>query len=303
MEKYYRHYKGGLYRLLHVATIEATPEKKAVIYQAMYGEGAIWMRPYENFFESVQVDGRSVSRFQEVSEKEIMDEIPLYLQPRFHFPELEYTTEVLPLVRPGGKGFSKSVGSMIHLMVRSGIVDGALFEGLKDDDDVEREALSRIKTFKKGDDPEPIFHLIQAWGGMAGRGIYVHKKAWKKENVMAAYNDLIDACEKTSRIDDDSLDALLKAVRVFDKKVKHLGFAFITKHTRFWLTRTLRDNALPICDSIMAQTILGIPSPEAKSIADYWKVMYSQAQHLGISLVALERQIFIYAYNSRDNRD
>ena len=53
----------------------------------------------------------------------------------------------------------------------------------------------------------------------------------------------------------------------------------------------------------MAQTILGIPSPAAKSIADYWKVMYSQAQHLGISLVALERQIFIYAYNSRDNRD
>ena len=295
MDKYYRHYKGGLYRLLHVATIEADPANKVVVYQAMYGDAGIWVRPYENFFESVQVNGRSVPRFREISEEEALKDIPMYLQPRFHFPDIEYTSEVPPLAASEKGGFTRSVGSMIHLMVNSGLVDSSLFDGLKNDDDIEREALSRIKAFRKGDDPEPIFHLIQAWGGMAGRGIYAHRKAWKKENAMAAYNDLIDVCERTTTIDDESLVALLKAVRLFDKRVKHLGFAFITKHTRFWLTRTLGDNALPICDSVMAQTILGIPSPEARSIADYWKVMYSKAQHLGISLTALERQIFIYA--------
>lgn len=299
MDKYYRHYKGRLYRLLHIAAIEAAPDRKAVIYQAMYGDAGIWMRPYENFFESVQVDGKSVPRFLEIPEEEALKDIPMYLQPRFHFPDLAFTPEVPPLTRPGKGGFSSSVAGMIHLMVNSGIVDSALFEGLEDDDDLEREALSRIRAFRKGDDPEPVFHLIQAWGGMAGRGIYVHRETWKKEAVMEAYAALIDACERTTAIDDGSLAALLEAVRVFDRKVKHMGFAFITKHTRFWLTRPLGDNALPICDSIMAKTILDIPFPEAGSIADYWKVMYSKAQHLGISLTALERQIFIYAFENR----
>lgn len=300
MDRYYRHFRNRrIYRVLHIATIEADPKRKAVVYQAMYEDGAIWVRPYENFFETVYAEGKSIPRFREVTEEEALEGIPMYLQPRFHFPDIEYTSEVPPLVRPGKGGFSRSVGSMIHLMVNSGLVDSSLFDGLRNDDDIEREALSRIKAFRKGNDPEPIFHLIQAWGGMAGRGIYAHRKAWKKENAMAAYNDLIDACERTTKIDDDSLAALLKAVRVFDKKVKHLGFAFITKHTRFWLMRPLGDNALPICDSVMAQTVLGIPSPEACSIADYWKVMYSKAQHLGISLTALERQVFLYVIEKK----
>lgn len=40
MPRYFRHYKtGNLYELLHIARIEADPDKKAVVYQAMYGAG------------------------------------------------------------------------------------------------------------------------------------------------------------------------------------------------------------------------------------------------------------------------
>lgn len=67
MERYFRHYKNGqLYKLLHIARIEAEPNKKAVVYQAMYGEKEIWIRPYENFFENVTVNGKEVPRFMEI---------------------------------------------------------------------------------------------------------------------------------------------------------------------------------------------------------------------------------------------
>ena len=71
MNRYFRHYKNGqLYRLLHIARIEATPDKKAVVYEAMYGDHDIWIRPFENFFENVIVNGEEVPRFKEVDTPE-----------------------------------------------------------------------------------------------------------------------------------------------------------------------------------------------------------------------------------------
>ena len=76
MEKYYRHFKNGkIYRLLNTATVEANPEEKVVVYQAMYGERGIWTRPYGNFFEKVSKDGALVDRFQEIPFDEAMKEI------------------------------------------------------------------------------------------------------------------------------------------------------------------------------------------------------------------------------------
>lgn len=296
MDKYYRHYKGRLYRLLHIATIEATPEKQAVIYQALYDDGKIWMRPFENFFESVEVDGKNVPRFQEIELKNVQEEIPLYLRPQYHFPDLEFTNEALPLSSPG-EGLTKSVKGMVHLMVGSGIVKEPLFNGLTNDDDIEREVVSRISSFQEGDDPEPIFHLIQAWGGMGGRGLYVRPKEWEWSAILPHYKALIAACDKTKDCSEDSMKVLSDVVRSFEKDVKHMGIAFITKHSRFWLTRTLGNNALPIYDRIMAKTIMGKDIPEGKDLLAYWQVMLSKAEHHRISLVALERQIFIWAFN------
>lgn len=48
----YRHFKGGEYRLLGVATHSETLEPM-VVYQALYGEGGLWVRPAAMWTETV----------------------------------------------------------------------------------------------------------------------------------------------------------------------------------------------------------------------------------------------------------
>lgn len=74
-EQYYRHFRNGkVYRFVTYATIEAT-EEEAVVYQAMYGERKLWIRPKANFFEEVEYDGKMVPRFQPISEEEALKDI------------------------------------------------------------------------------------------------------------------------------------------------------------------------------------------------------------------------------------
>ncbi len=48
----YKHYKGDLYLLEDVVYHSETKEKM-VLYRALYGDGRLWARPYEMFFEEV----------------------------------------------------------------------------------------------------------------------------------------------------------------------------------------------------------------------------------------------------------
>ena len=58
----YRHYKGGAYEVLGVATHSET-EERLVVYRPLYGEGALWVRPLAMFVEWVEVDGERRPRF------------------------------------------------------------------------------------------------------------------------------------------------------------------------------------------------------------------------------------------------
>ncbi len=58
----YKHYKGDLYLLEDIAINSETLEK-TVIYRALYGEGKLWCRPYDMFFEKVDKNGQEY-RFQ-----------------------------------------------------------------------------------------------------------------------------------------------------------------------------------------------------------------------------------------------
>lgn len=69
--KYYRHFKGGKYKLLALGQESETLEP-VVIYQALYGEMKIWVRPYEMFFSKVVRDGVEMQRFREISEEEAL---------------------------------------------------------------------------------------------------------------------------------------------------------------------------------------------------------------------------------------
>lgn len=72
MEKYYRHFRNGkIYRFVTFATLEATGEE-AVVYQAMYGDHRFWIRTKTNFFEEVEHQGATVSRFIPVPEAEAL---------------------------------------------------------------------------------------------------------------------------------------------------------------------------------------------------------------------------------------
>ena len=63
----YRHFKGNLYRLLYVAKHSETREEM-VVYQALYGEMGIWVRPAAMWSEHVERDGYSGPRFSPVEE-------------------------------------------------------------------------------------------------------------------------------------------------------------------------------------------------------------------------------------------
>ena len=58
----YRHYKNKEYKVLALATHTETLEKM-VVYQALYGEEAVWVRPLAMFMEMVEIGGKNISRF------------------------------------------------------------------------------------------------------------------------------------------------------------------------------------------------------------------------------------------------
>ena len=58
----YQHYKGNLYQVLSVAR-HSEDLSKYVVYQALYGDYSIWIRPYLMFIEKVNVDGKEQPRF------------------------------------------------------------------------------------------------------------------------------------------------------------------------------------------------------------------------------------------------
>ena len=60
----YQHYKGKLYQVLHMARHSET-EEKLVVYQCLYGDYSIWVRPLSMFTESIITsDDREVERFK-----------------------------------------------------------------------------------------------------------------------------------------------------------------------------------------------------------------------------------------------
>ena len=63
VDSLYEHYKGLRYKIIAVARHSETLEE-LVVYQALYGEGGIWVRPLAMFLENVVVNGQSQPRFK-----------------------------------------------------------------------------------------------------------------------------------------------------------------------------------------------------------------------------------------------
>jgi len=61
----YRHFKGNEYLVLYIAKHSETLEEM-VVYQALYGDFGIWVRPLDMFLESVDRGGVMTYRFEEI---------------------------------------------------------------------------------------------------------------------------------------------------------------------------------------------------------------------------------------------
>ena len=66
----YEHYKGKQYEVVGLARHSETLEE-LVVYKALYnseefGDNALWARPKKMFFETINVDGKKVSRFKNI---------------------------------------------------------------------------------------------------------------------------------------------------------------------------------------------------------------------------------------------
>jgi len=59
----YEHFKGNRYKVLSIARDSETLEEK-VVYQALYGDNSVWVRPLKSFIETVERDGKKFPRFK-----------------------------------------------------------------------------------------------------------------------------------------------------------------------------------------------------------------------------------------------
>lgn len=63
----YRHFKGNEYRVIGIAKHSESLEEM-VIYQALYGEQGLWVRPASMWDETITRDGKAFKRFEYIGE-------------------------------------------------------------------------------------------------------------------------------------------------------------------------------------------------------------------------------------------
>jgi hypothetical protein len=63
----YRHFKGNEYEVIGVARHSETQEPM-VVYRPLYADSGLWVRPLAMFTETLIHDGKSLPRFQFLSD-------------------------------------------------------------------------------------------------------------------------------------------------------------------------------------------------------------------------------------------
>lgn len=197
----------------------------------------------------------------------------------------------------------KAIVTVVKKHTHQGDVDIILY-GINNLSDLEQRILGYVSVCDISDNAllEKIFHLIQIWGGNSGRYFYLKKQNKFQQNQFSTYAKeykvLVDACLKLQGPipcpnDCKNLAAFVRK----NAKIPNLGVSFISKHIRFWTFRNLKQNALPIYDSIMAKNYCNkTKTPNFKDLGQYYEKMINDPCRikLGLGLMDYERMLFNY---------
>lgn len=202
------------------------------------------------------------------------------------FPPLAYSPDVPPLVNQAVPA------AMVTVIRERGGYDLGLFAryGLAALEENIAEEAARYAALPNGVFLKDVFHKVQLWGGEHGRYVYVQGTPFSWPDIAPAYGALVEACLREGR----PFEALAEDARMFHKAMRgqgrRLGLSFITKHVRFWTGAVRGADAAPIFDAVMAWG-LGI-AHSWRNLPEYWRGMAREAALQGISINALERQLF-----------
>ena len=205
------------------------------------------------------------------------------------FPDMEYVPDVAPLPMQGvPRAMLSFVEGYAHWTLRP--------EGLSSLQELESSTGAMTQEYVQGyckDEGllQEIFHRIQIWGGEHGRYIYVQGPPFDWAEIGPAYRRLVLAAIDRSRTPGDLMRKAKGCNAAMQDQGRRLGMSFITKHVHFWSAVAFGADALPVYDRIMARGLRLRPVWEHLEM--YWLGMQKKAAAEGISVTALERQMFI----------
>lgn len=232
-----------------------------------------------------------------------------------NFPEIDYHVGFVPL--NDLQELPPSPKAMYTMLKGENIVRNDYLECMEVSNitNLEDKIFEKIKDFKSSDSElKDIFLLIHIWGGKGSRGLFSKGSGFVWEEIKDSYRTLVEACldaPKPDKPDSNicSLDAAEKsmipvycAANEFCHQTNNIGAAFVTKHTRFWLTKNNPCNPLPIYDSTFAANIMERKKyAQLCDVIPYWHLMIKKAQEEQMSLLALERLLFKHYNTSYTN--
>ena len=194
---------------------------------------------------------------------------------------------------------------MINLLSDKGFKKDWI-KDIKNLNDLEQHIFKLVRDYSETDSDNEtllmVFHLIQIWGGYSGNHIYLdNETGFNWDEIKEPYKELVHSCISITEdvTDEKAREGVFNAICKFNEEISNIGISFITKHTRFWTSKKLGVNMLPIYDSIMA-AYHKKNGKKPWNIKNYWAWMISQ-RHEGESLADTERRLFNLA--RRESRE
>lgn len=222
----------------------------------------------------------------------------------FAVPELDMNT---PPVLADSPRLKKSIKGMFTIMCNKGFEQAVRdFDACADDDfavktqALERSIESKIKLYfnrpRSDDAIREVFHLIQLWGGVAGRGIYNQDGGFAKNFDCDAYKSLIDVALNPDPCREKNIQRAEKATN----EIRYFGISFSTKHLRFWSLFGC-DGSFAIYDRVMAKGCFGRKSPLWSHYGEYISGLKEVAEKQRVTINEIERFCFAF-FDSEDGR-